>query len=226
MTSIVSFRTAVRIGVALSALGLALVPASAHADVPVPTPVSPLTLPLLSPSPSPSPSPSSTASPSPLDPVVSQLPGPVASPVREVLGSVPESPAPAPVPAPAPAPVPAPGTVKPNAGTPPQQVGAPTGTGVATFPGLRAGSFSSGLGTSGFPALSAGMRPATLDELFSVPDVVAPVTIVPQAATSAPAPRRSVPAGLPLLAVVVAAVTLAGVGVAHVAALRSRRTSV
>lgn len=221
MTTIVSGRTAARLCVAAGvlALGFGAAPAQAVEPPPSPSLVGPL-VGLLAPSPSPSPS--STASPSPLDPVLQQLPAPVASPVREVVKAVTGAPAPAPQPAPAPAPAPAP-VVRPNNGTSPQQVAAPA-TGVATFPGLRAGSFNSGSSFSGLPPLSAGMRSASLDRLFSVPDVTTPVAALLQAApTALPTPSGSMPAGLPALVMLIAVVTVGGAGAGQLAVLRAPR---
>ena len=219
MTAIVSTRAALRLGVATGALALALVPTAAYAldPLPLPSPLAPVNGLLASPSPSPS--------ATPLAPVVSALPEPVASPVRAVLSTTPTTaPAPAPVPAPAAAPAaPAP-VVRPNQQAAPQQVAAP-GTGVAAFPGLQAGSFANNATrSSGLAPLTAGMASATMNRLLGVPNVAQPPAELPAAAPAA-SHDSTVPGGLPVVAVLVAAVTLGGVAVSHVGVLRTQQVT-
>lgn len=195
--------------------GLTLVlPAAATAAEPLPT--TGAVVGALVPSASPSPS------PGPLDPVLSQLPAPVAEPVREVVGTVTGQPAPKPKPAP-PAGTGAGTGVSPNSGSAPQQVSAPL-TGRAALPALRGGSFFTG-GSSGLAPIAAGSRSPSLDALFSVPDVAAPLAVLPQAAPASAGSSAPVPAGLPGLVVVVAVITVAGAATGQLAVLRARRTA-
>ncbi|MFN2524377.1 MAG: hypothetical protein ABR614_13825 [Mycobacteriales bacterium] len=207
----VTARTAARVCAVGGVLALALTPTAAFALDPVPTPslLAPVTT-LLAPSPSPSASPS----PGPLDPVVNALPSPVREIVTSVTSSAPSTPVTPPQPAPA---------VQPNSQTAPRQVAAPRTAAAAAPAALRGSTFSSGLSSSGIPPLAAGASLAQLDQLFSVPDVATPIAITPRA--SAPTTRPPVPAGLPALAVVVAAVTLGGAAFGQLAALRRRPTA-
>jgi hypothetical protein len=224
----ISARTAARLAAVAAAVGFAVVPSAAYAidPVPLPTTGTPVDA-LLAPSPSPSPSPSAT--PRATDPVVSQLPSPLASPVQQLVDTLTQAaPSAAPAPAPAPAPAAAPGTrVSSSSGTSAHQVAAPAapapGTGVATFPGLRAGTFNSAYGASGLAPMAAGFRDATLNRLLGVPNVAAPITIVPQAAPTQQSPSRPLPGGLPVLIVVVAALTVGGAAAGHLGLLRARR---